>query len=489
MRLYTLHEGGPAPRAAVLLIHGLDGDPCETWNVNPSSSRTFWPLWLKESYPDLAVYTIECEAAKSAWRGGHGLAIEERALSLKNYLKTELRSGRRLHGLPIVLVTHSMGGLIAKAMLRSLSENPNRGCDDLLEQTCGVVFIATPHAGSDLAWWARITGIFTRPTTAVRDMMPNDPQLLKLNAWYRNYAKVDGICSYAFYETKDTKDTKGFRVVEAASADPAIQGLEATPVDADHIQIAKPADDCEPVYAETVDFLGETLRQLDEAGGVGSTLGVFREREVEDDGGWQSRHGYRFDGENAFPACSDLQVEARQGTDGTKISATASLRCRRERLRGDGGRVFWLSARSVSLVLHAEGGDVSAARGLGDGEEDGEFDLARGPRHVIAISKRGSDTLEGLALNERLLPEVNAAGHDPCSLEVQIGTFPEDLNIDLIAADKETRLPRASELRRKLMKVVVGKALDRVPAGEERADRVDERLVLSRVYLWPEEPT
>ena len=85
------------------------------------------------------------------------------------------------------------------------------------------------------------------------------------------------------------------------------------------------------------------------------------------------------------------------------------------------------------------------------------------------------------------MPEVNATRNDPCSLEVQIGAFPEDLNIDVIAADEETRLPRISEMRRKLMKVVVGKTLDRAPAGEERSDGIEERLVLSRVYLRPEE--
>ncbi|MGI9504483.1 MAG: hypothetical protein ACR2RE_15665, partial [Geminicoccaceae bacterium] len=458
----------------------------DTWNAFPQSERTLWPLWLEGLFPNLAVHTIEYEASKSKWRDGHALGIEERATSLKNYLTTELKPGKRLFGLPLILITHSMGRLIAKAMLRSSSENPNRSPHDLLEQTCGVVFIATPHAGSDLAWWARATGMFSRPTTAVRDMMPNDPQLLKLNAWYRSYAKDYGIRSYAFYETKDTK---GFNVVEAASADPAIEGLESTPVDADHIQIAKPLDETAPLYTETVDFLDETLVRHDEAGRAASTHATFRERKVEDDGDWQSHHGYRSERENAFPACADLQVEARQGTDNTKISATASLRCRRERLRGDGGRVFRLSARSVSLVLHADGGDVSTARSLGDEDEDGEFELARGPRNVIAISKRGSSTLEGLALDERLLPEVNATRDDPCSLEVQISAFPEGLNIDVIAADEETRLPRLNELRRKLMKVVVGKTLDRVPVEEARADRIEERLVLSRVYLWPEEPT
>lgn len=472
MRLYTLHEGGPEPRAAVLFIHGLDGDPHETWNVFPQSQRTFWPLWLKETLPDLAVHTIEYEAAKSKWRDGHALAIDERAMSLKNFLATELKPGKRLHRLPLAFITHSMGGLITKSMLRSCSENPNRGPDDLLEQTCGVVFMATPHAGSDLAWWARITGIFSRPTTAVRDMMPNDPHLLKLNAWYRNYAEGYGIRSYAFYETK------GFKVVEAASADPAIQGLKATPVDADHIQMAKPINETAQQYVETVDFLRETLNRLGDKSAANAASYMPRDQSADDDAGLQGRYGYRAKRENAFPACADLHVEARQGTDRTKISAIATLRCRRERLRGHDGRVFWLSAQSLSMTLHADSGEVSAERSLGDDDPPGEFNLKRGPHNVIVISKRGGNHLEGLALDEHLLPAVHATRDQDCSLEVQIGAFPEELNIDIVFDDEEMRLQHLSTLRRRLMKIVVGKALD----------RVDDRVILSRAYLWPEDP-
>ena len=485
VRLYTLHEGGHEPRAAALFIHGLDGNPHETWNVSPQSSRTFWPLWLREPFPDLAVYSIEYEASKSKWRGGHALAIEERASSLRSYLTTELKPGKRLHGQPLVLITHSMGGLIAKAMLRSLSEKQKRGPNDLLELIRGVVFIATPHAGSDLAWWAHITGAFTRPTTAVRDMMPNDPHLLRLNRWYRDNSKNYGIRSYAFYETKDTK---GFDIVKGASADPAIEGLDPTPIDKNHIEIAKPLDETYPVYAETLDFLYEVLGNAEVSGNAGPRTASSGMAQVNEDDDWQERHGYRSKRENAFPTCADLNVETRQGTDQTRISATATLRCHRERLRGDDGRVFWLAAQSVSMTLHADGGDVSPSRGLGDNEAPGEFKRVRCPHNVITISKPNAPYLEGLPLDQSLLPEVHAVRDHPCSLEVQIGSFPEELDIDIISTDGDMRPLDVSELRRKLMKVVVSRALDRVYVKHERVDQVDDQLILSRVQLWPEEP-
>jgi len=130
------------------------------------------------------------------------------------------------------------------------------------------------------------------------------------------------------------------------------------------------------------------------------------------------------------------------------------------------------------MTLYADGGEVSSSRGLGDNEAPGEFKRVRGPHNVIAISKPDSTHLEGFPLDESLLPEVRAVGDQPPSLEVQIGAFPEEIDIDIISTDGETQSLDVSELRRKLMKVVVSKALD----------RVDDQLILSRVNLWPEEP-
>ena len=390
VRLYTLHEGGHEPRAAALFVHGLDGDPEETWNFHPRSRRTLWPVWLKETLPDLAVHSIEYEASISRWGNGHALGIEERAASLRSYLTAELKPGRRLHGLPLILITHSMGGLIAKAMLRKSSLNPNRDPKDLLEQTCGVIFIATPHAGSDLAWWAEVTAVATRPTQAVRDMLQNDPELRSLNAWYRNHAKEYGIRSYAFYETKDTN---GLKVVDAASADPAIEGVEATPIDTDHIDIAKPVDDLMPLYVETVAFLEDILGDIRSGAGTGEV--------VE----WAKYNTYRSVRENAFPACVDLHVKARTSNNQDRLSTRAIMRCGREPLRSDDGWIFRLGAQSTLMTLKAQNGEISPDRGLGDDDDSGRYKYDRGPFDRITISPNDSaEDLEGLVLDDSALP-------------------------------------------------------------------------------------
>jgi len=484
VRLWKLHGGGSEPLAAVLFIHGLDGDPHETWNINPLSSEneeTFWPLWLQESFPNLAVHSIEYEASKTNWGGGHALAIEERAESLKSYITTQLRPGRCLHGLPLILITHSLGGLIAKAMLRSSSENPARGPDDLLEQTCGVVFIATPHAGSDLAWWARIASLVVRPTVAVREMVPKEPNLLGLNSWYRDYcSRFYGIRSHAFYETMDTF---GAKIVDAASADPAIAGLKATPIDSDHIKIAKPLDRRAHLYLRTVDFLEDVLNDLEKDSQLRAGNDLALERRDGQEVSSQDQFGYRQIPKNAFPDCINLHVEARQGTDETRISATATLECWRTMLDGDEDLKLRLVFDSVLITLHAEGGEVSASRGLGDGGSGGRYRYVRGSRHQVAISPNDETSwLEGLVLNHAPLPEIRAFPDYPCSLEVQIGAFPEDIRIEPVGTDDKPPSD-CPAIRKHMIKLVLSKDLDRLPIQYERLDRVDDQLILSRVQL------
>ena len=254
VELYKVHDGGQMPEAAVIFVHGLGGHPFSTWSVDPQSPPSCWPSWLQEDFPRFAVYSIGYEASKTNWRGGHALPINDRATSIYDYLRPSLKAGEFLHGLPLIFVTHSLGGLIVKSMLRKAFDDPNRGDCDLLAQTKGVVFIATPHAGSKAAGWADLSRIVSRPSDAVRDMLPHDAGLRDLNNWFRSNAEHQGVRTRAFYETKNTS---GVRVVDATSADPAIDGLGATPIDADHIDIAKPESRTAPLYVGVLDFLQE----------------------------------------------------------------------------------------------------------------------------------------------------------------------------------------------------------------------------------------
>ncbi|XP_003381753.1 protein SERAC1 [Trichinella spiralis] len=74
---------------------------------------------------------------------------------------------------PIIWITHSMGGLLVKELLRSIDKEQcsetQSGTKSILSNTVGCVFYATPHLGSSLATTSqsRILRLFLLPSTEI----------------------------------------------------------------------------------------------------------------------------------------------------------------------------------------------------------------------------------------------------------------------------------------------------------------------------------
>lgn len=144
LEIRPIHEP-PSPVARVLFVHGLDGDAAGTWTTpgfEPASSG-FWPAWLAEAFPSVAIHSIGYPNAASGWRG-HAFALPDRAASVLHLL-----SVKGLLDRPMVFVVHSMGGLVLKQMLDSARDDANLAT--LRELVRGIVFLATPQTGSALA--------------------------------------------------------------------------------------------------------------------------------------------------------------------------------------------------------------------------------------------------------------------------------------------------------------------------------------------------
>ena len=230
----------------LVFVHGLDGHPFATWNFDSDRS---WAGWLAEDRPDLNIWTVEYEIRASAWAGG-ALPLTDRAI---NVLATLDSTG--IGSRPLCFVTHSMGGLLVKQLLRHALDFA-REYERIARHTRGVVFLATPHAGSDAAVLASYLRFFIRPTRAIKELEAHAPALRELNLWYRNNATARGIASRVFWETRATH---GVAVVNATSADPGIPGVTPIPVDADHVAICKPASRTEVQYTQLLKFVDERL--------------------------------------------------------------------------------------------------------------------------------------------------------------------------------------------------------------------------------------
>jgi pimeloyl-ACP methyl ester carboxylesterase len=231
-----------ARKADVIFIHGLGGNAFGTW-CDGKDTAASWPYWLGDEFPDVGIWSLGYAASPTKWtrcfgwlskrwrEAGHSMPLPDRALQV-----LDLMLLRGLGGRPILFICHSLGGLVAKQILRKSADAIDPRKNRVAGQVRAILFLATPHAGAELASLLnRFRAVFGA-TVSVEDLRAHDAHLRDLYDWYRTHAPVLGIETVTYYETWDIK---GVRVVNPTSADP---GVGASPVGLDetHLSIAKP---------------------------------------------------------------------------------------------------------------------------------------------------------------------------------------------------------------------------------------------------------
>ena len=152
---------------------------------------------------------------------------------------------------PICWVTHSMGGLLVKQILRNAHSLAPEFRAFSAATRC-VSFIGTPHTGSDLAGIARYLGFILRLSAASKELQALSSPLLELNTWYRENHRRLGVSTQVFFENQATK---GVRVVDRGTADPGLEGVMPIGLDADHVSICKPLGRDDLIYKRTRAFI------------------------------------------------------------------------------------------------------------------------------------------------------------------------------------------------------------------------------------------
>ena len=243
--------------ADVVFIHGLGGDAFTTWA--DEGADAMWPRWLGEDFPQIGVWSLAYAASPSiltqplGWLSskfrdsGRSLPLSERGRQVLDRL-AQNGIGQR----PLMLICHSLGGLLAKAILRAARESsaqPSRRA--ILESTRAVLFLATPHAGASLATQLMALQI-TFPSAALKDLRTDTAQILELLESYRDLANSAQIETRAFYETR--KYLGFLLVVGRSSASPGV-GPAPIAAEDDHLSIAKPRARDAQVYGAAVELL------------------------------------------------------------------------------------------------------------------------------------------------------------------------------------------------------------------------------------------
>lgn len=179
------------------------------------------------------------------------MSVEDRASSIlpRLLVEPELANGT------IVLVGHSMGGIIIKEILR-LAERlsaTDQNISSFEKRVRKAVFIATPHQGSWMSTAAKRCALLFRPTAATTSLGRNDSHLRSLNAWFRDYATNNRLDILGFGETLRTF---WGQVVHADSSDLGLASpAKFIPLDEDHFSISTPPTRTADIYVHLKAFI------------------------------------------------------------------------------------------------------------------------------------------------------------------------------------------------------------------------------------------
>ncbi|WP_293106165.1 alpha/beta fold hydrolase [Moorena sp. SIOASIH] len=234
----------------VIFVHGLGGDARGTWHPQERrDDNNFWPAWLGQDLSDVGIWSLAYQVEPFRWKGNSMPLVDRATNSL------DLLDSYEIGDRPIIFVTHSMGGLLVKQMLRSARDFGK--WQAIASRTKGIVFLSTPHSGSDVANWINYIGTILRTTVSVEELEAHHSRLRELNLLYRNDHQFSEIPMLVYCETRPTN---GILVVNQTSADPGIKGVIPIPMDVDHISICKVDDKKNRIYRQVKRFVNQNLQ-------------------------------------------------------------------------------------------------------------------------------------------------------------------------------------------------------------------------------------
>ena len=243
-------EEGPSSSAAadVVFVHGLAGDHIKTWSGRDGA---FWPAWIATDFPNCNIYTASYETA--LFRGflsGPGASLQDLASILADSLASRPHPAGTLG-----FVTHSLGGLVVKQLLRKCRDSSDAKLNALGQSVGAIAFLGTPHMGAQLGTSLDLI-LRNSKSKVCQQLGYSNSELLDLHEFFRAEAVRSNISVKSYYETQHTW---GVQVVDRITANPAVHGIDPIAVQADHIGICKPDDRGAAVF-RSVSNLIEALR-------------------------------------------------------------------------------------------------------------------------------------------------------------------------------------------------------------------------------------
>jgi hypothetical protein len=302
----------------VVFVHGLSGDPMATWGIShkPAAVLAGWPVDLARELRQKARF----------WTAGYDAPLvaprsDPQSLDQQGRDALTALAGAGIGRRKLIFVAHSLGGILVKAILTSAAQTLDDGEKRLLKNTHGVVFVGTPHSGSDLTLlrhaipivvkgaasglgWAvgvlmgalattaaiSLSGFghewkptlgwilaavliplcslvlyrLVRPSDHVLTLDVSNPALYDLTHHYRRVLAMRPFTTRAFYERQ--RVWLFFRPVPRGSADPGVTDCTPVGINANHISMCK---------GEKAVPIADAIRALISASRRGQDVPVF----------------------------------------------------------------------------------------------------------------------------------------------------------------------------------------------------------------------
>ncbi len=266
--LNVLYTPKNACKADIVFLHGLGGTSHMTWSKNKDPAL-FWPLTFLPLEPDICLARILTFGYNaSVHRAGNvGTSILDFAKGLLfdlKYAKNEQKEDLNMGIVPLIFVAHSMGGLVVKEAYMQGQNDPEY--ESIIKAISAIIFLATPHRGTDLAnTLNRIlqSTMVTNSKQYISDLTKSSFALQKLNEQFRHIApRLDIVSLYETQRTSIGLKKAQIMIVEKESSLLGYPGETSKALDADHHGVCKYDSPRDPNYVTVRNVLGSIITKI-----------------------------------------------------------------------------------------------------------------------------------------------------------------------------------------------------------------------------------
>ncbi|KAK8102609.1 hypothetical protein PG984_015755 [Apiospora sp. TS-2023a] len=243
--------------ADFIFVHGLGGGSSTTWCLK-QNPEFFWPKeWLPKD-ADFEAVRIHSFGYNANWATWLSSPLDVHAFG-QSLLEELLNNPEiRANPTPIVLIGHSMGGLVIKKACILSKTNPGFTC--VAERLHSFYFLGTPHRGSNLAGTLnnilRVSGVGRRAYVA--GLETKSEMIRVLSDEFRIH--YSGIHLHTFYETQPTPPVGLIVDVESATLGYAEERPQL--MNACHRDLAKFESNQDSNYRSLRNRLAATVHQI-----------------------------------------------------------------------------------------------------------------------------------------------------------------------------------------------------------------------------------